>query len=185
MAAAFDLFGEKGFAAVTVDELAAAVGLSKRSFFRYFGSKEDVVLDDLANLGRALAVRLAARPASEGPWEAVRAAFTLLEEQNDAAPERTFRLLRMLHATPGLRASHLEKRSRWHELLAPHLVDRLPADLRPAAARVLAGAALACLDVAQEMWLAAPEHASLGALLDRLMPVVQPLDPGEVSFHRG
>jgi hypothetical protein len=35
------------------------------------------------------------------------------------------------------------------------------------------------------MWLAAPEHASLGALLDRLMPVVQPLGPGEVSFHRG
>ncbi|HEY3258655.1 MAG TPA: TetR family transcriptional regulator [Pseudonocardiaceae bacterium] len=43
---AFDLFADKGFEETTVDEIAAAAGISRRTFFRYYESKNDVVLDD-------------------------------------------------------------------------------------------------------------------------------------------
>ncbi|MYW13205.1 TetR family transcriptional regulator, partial [Streptomyces sp. SID2563] len=64
---ALQLLALKGFDAVTVDEIAAAAGVSKRTFFRYFASKEDVVVQFLADMGTGIRAELAARPAAEPP----------------------------------------------------------------------------------------------------------------------
>src|SRR3981189_1182042 len=74
------LFTERGFAETTAREIAAAVGVSERTFFRYFGSKEDVVLGVLDDLGIELAARMAARPADEPPFTALRRSFDLMTE---------------------------------------------------------------------------------------------------------
>lgn len=65
--AALQLMAREGFDAVTVDAIAAAAGVSKRTFFRYFASKEDVVVQFLAGMGAGMRAELAARPAAEPP----------------------------------------------------------------------------------------------------------------------
>ncbi|MEU0195638.1 TetR family transcriptional regulator [Streptomyces afghaniensis] len=64
------LFSEQGFDRTTVDQIAAEVGLSRASLFRYFGTKEEIVLGRLEESGRLIAEALAARPDDERPWGA-------------------------------------------------------------------------------------------------------------------
>src|ERR1700730_7123307 len=85
--AAVRLFTERGFAETTAREIATAVGISERTFFRYFASKEDVVLGVLHELGIELAARLAARPADETPFMALRRSFDLMTETLARDPE--------------------------------------------------------------------------------------------------
>src|SRR6266568_401324 len=61
---AADLFVEKGYDETTIDDLAAAAGMSKRTFFRYFASKEELVMGKYEFFGQQLAEDLAARPAA-------------------------------------------------------------------------------------------------------------------------
>lgn len=176
---ALRLFAEQGFDATTVDQIAKAAGISRRSFFHYFGSKEDVVLGDLEALGRRVRDVLEARPATEPAWDALRAALlTLQGPDTDAATE--LQIAHMYADAPSLRAKHLEKHLRWQELLGPDIERRLgiapgggsdrgavdaggaedtdaavPADGRRTVdprARAVVAAALTCLDIAVEAW---------------------------------
>jgi AcrR family transcriptional regulator len=72
VSAALDLFSRDGLAETTVDALAEAAGCSRRTFYRYFGSKEDVLFYDLPAAFDRLAERLEGHLANGlGPWEAV------------------------------------------------------------------------------------------------------------------
>ena len=73
--AAMVLFGERGLSAVTVEEIADAAQISTRTFFRYFRTKEDVVLEVERRVRNGLARALSARPLSEPPIEALRNAY--------------------------------------------------------------------------------------------------------------
>src|SRR6266498_2419189 len=70
-----ELFVEKGYDETTIDDLAAAAGMSKRTFFRYFASKEELVVGKYEVLGEQLAEDLAARPADEPLWVSLRQVF--------------------------------------------------------------------------------------------------------------
>src|SRR6266536_5936036 len=65
---AVGLFVEKGYDETTIDDLAAAAGMSTRTLFRYFASKEELVMGKYEVLGEQLAEDLAARPAGEPIW---------------------------------------------------------------------------------------------------------------------
>lgn len=153
-ATAIRLFKERGFDATTVDQIAAAAGISRRSFFHYFGSKEDLVLGDTDALGESVRDALQARPAEESAWEAIRAALMVLRPRADTAAEQ-LAIARLHHQAPSLRARHLEKHMRWQELLAPEIQRRLglpDADPPDPRARAFVAAALACLDAAIDAW---------------------------------
>lgn len=169
------LFLERGFDATTVDQIAEAAGISRRSFFRYFEAKEDVVLGDLAALGERVRDALQARPAEESAWVALRAAFTALRDPRQS-PAAVLAVAQMYHDAPSLRARHLEKHLHWQELLAPDVEKRLgiasPSRADPRARAVVA-AALACLDTAVEAWRESGGDADLEELFDQAVAAVR------------
>src|SRR5439155_14085043 len=85
---AFRLFAKQGFANTTVDQIAAEAGLSRTTFFRYFGTKEEVVLGKFGELGQEIAAALAARPKDERPWDSLRRAFDVVTQTDADEPEQ-------------------------------------------------------------------------------------------------
>jgi AcrR family transcriptional regulator len=72
---ALDQFVERGFAATTVDDIARAAGIARRTFFRYFASKNDVVWGDFDSLLGGLSGWLTDAPAATPTWVAIRDAI--------------------------------------------------------------------------------------------------------------
>jgi AcrR family transcriptional regulator len=164
---ALRLLTDRDFESVTVDEIAAAAGVSRRSFFRYFASKEDVVLQFLDQMAERLRDAVVARPAHESPVTAVHAALRPQVAAYVADADRTLAVVRLLQRSPALRARELESRQRMRELVAEAIGRRLGldhrADLRP---RLLAGVALVPFDVAITTWVEGRAEADIHAILD-------------------
>ncbi|MBP0452957.1 TetR family transcriptional regulator [Kitasatospora sp. RG8] len=182
--AALQLLAQKGFDAVTIDEIAAAAGVSKRTFFRYFASKEDVVVQVLADLGPGMCAELSARPAGERPSAALRHAvwISLAACADRSGPagradhdDRALRVVQLILRTPALLARFLERQAQWREELAAELADRLRLD--PATAMyppLAAGMALAAFDAVLKRWSASDGAEDPAALLDRAFAVLAP-----------
>jgi AcrR family transcriptional regulator len=149
---AIDLFTERGFDDVTVDDIAAAVGMSQRTLFRYFLTKDEIVLDLLRRLDRRLLDALDARPPSEGAATALRNAYRSTSHVEPAERARVVQLARILARTPELRArSHGERVDDSQELVT-RLARRMgvgPSDRR---VRVLATAMSAVAAVEFQRW---------------------------------
>lgn len=158
-------FDEQGFDAVTVEQIAAEVGISARSFHRYFPAKEDAVIGDPGRHRGALAAAFEERPATEPVWESLREAFAGMMVRADEDVEYGRRSVRVMMSTPSLRARNLEKHLAWAEVLTPLVSARLDgADVELRAA-VLVQASLGCFDVAITRWSVTDEPAP--ALLRR------------------
>ena len=172
---AWRLFAEQGFEATTVDEVAAAAGMSRRTFFRYFSGKDELIVARMIEAGERVAEALAARPPDEAAWPALRAAFDAIVRIQDEKAEPSRTLQRLLRDEPGVRASLEQRRRCWIALLTPLVAPRLPSGRsRELRAEAVVAAAIACLDITQEIW-SDSGHETLGALLDRAMTEVAPL----------
>jgi AcrR family transcriptional regulator len=170
---AIDLFAAQGYDNTTLEEVAAAAGVSRRTLFNYFRSKEDLALSSLAEQGGVIAARLAERPADEDPWTALRAAFQVLEEI-DMTPEGRLEFITLLFGNDSLRAGHAEKQARWMDLLAPLIEPRLPAsDRRAFEARAIAATAITCLQAANEEWVRLSGKVDLFDLYDAAVQAVR------------
>ena len=164
---------ERGFDETTVEEIAAAVGISPRSFFRYFPSKEDVAIGDLMPMGQLIEGALLARPQSESAWEALRASLAPLERIVAADTETVRRTTRVSLSTASLRAKTIERHTAWAAVLAPIVAHRLSGKKQHPgmAAEALTQSALACLYVATSAW-SADENSSYSDLLDEAFDAV-------------
>jgi AcrR family transcriptional regulator len=145
---AFELFAARGYDETTLDEVAAAAGVSRRTLFNYFRSKEELALSGLSEQGEHIAARFAERPEGEDIWASLRAAFEVLYEV-DTTPEQRFAFVKLLFENESLRSGHAEKQARWQDLLAPLIEARLPASPQQAlAARAIAATGIVCLQTA-------------------------------------
>ena len=153
--AAQRLFIEQGYEATTVDQIAAAAGMSRRSFFRYFGSKDELVLGKYDRLGEDFADCLAARPVDEPLWVSLRSVVALiLSYFSDEEKARGLAAMdQVVNSSDALRAGYLERFDRAQETLAEMARDRAAAAGAPwsdgdPAPRAIVGAAFACLAAA-------------------------------------
>jgi AcrR family transcriptional regulator len=170
---AIELFAAQGYDNTTLDEVAAAAGVSRRTLFNYFRSKEDLALSSLAEQGDLIAARLAERPADEDAWAALRTAFQVLEEI-DMTAERRLEFITLLFGNDSLRAGHAEKQARWQDLFAPLIEPRLPdTDRRTLQARAIAATAIVCLQVANEEWVRLRGQADMLDLYDTAVQAIR------------
>jgi len=155
--AAFTLFISKGFSATTVEEIADAVDVSSRTFFRYFASKEDVVLTFQEEQQAMLLERFRARPASEPVVTALKHAAVEVAQACEQGilfnPERFTALLSMMESSPALMASSLEHQQKKMQAIAEAIGERMggdaTTDLRP---RVVAAIAGCGIRAASDCW---------------------------------
>ncbi|MGI5347098.1 TetR family transcriptional regulator [Streptomyces sp. CA-250714] len=173
--AALQLLALKGFDVVTVDEIVATAGVSKRTFFRYFASKEDVVVQFLADMGTDVRAELASRPLSEPPSVALRhAVWVPLAACADHA-DRALRVVQLILRTPALHARFLERQAQWRADLATELARRLEldgeAELYP---QLAAGTALSAFDAVLQRWSDSDGAEDPAALTDRAFAVIGP-----------
>lgn len=124
VAAALDLFARQGFEATSVDQIAQAAGISRSTFFRQFGGKDDVVFADHELLLDKLRTYLA-RP-HENPWEAVCEASMQVYRHFAADPELARRRYAVVRDVPALRDREIVTVFRYERLFDEYLRTALP-----------------------------------------------------------
>jgi AcrR family transcriptional regulator len=153
--AALELFCEKGFDAVTIDDIAASADVSRRTFFRYFASKEDVILSDHPKRLDELAAALNRRPADEPALTALRHAIISLAGTYEEQRDHMVRRFRLVNTTPALEARSLCLQRNWETSVTAMLAARMGVDpgedLRPG---VVAATTMAAMRIATANWLA-------------------------------
>ena len=150
-AAALELIAREGYDATTCEQIAAAAEVSPATFFRYFPTKEDVVLQD--DYDPLMAAAVAARPARERPFQAVRRALVetlaqLPDHEMVAVHERT----RLLLSVPALRARLHEQSQAARVALADVLATRMGRPPDDLAVQAIAAACAAAVSVGVERW---------------------------------
>jgi AcrR family transcriptional regulator len=162
--AALRLVAQRGFDRVTVEDIAEAADVSKRTFFNYFSTKEQAVLGGVPGTRETIRQSLASRPADESPLQALEAVLgALASELADNQPDPATRR-RLIRAEPQLLAASV---AAWGELergLVEAMAERLgldpERDLYPA---LLVSASISVVRVATLRWRS--DRSSLEALV--------------------
>lgn len=125
-AAAHQLFAAKGFAQTTIDDITDAADVSRRTFFRYYGSKDELLRADVADLLPVMIAALRARPVDETPFTAILGALrTLIGPDGPPALAAS-----LAHPVAGVRARFTLIRllAEWEQGIADTLLIRAGVD---------------------------------------------------------
>lgn len=165
--AAIDLFAEKGFDRTTVEEIAEAAGVSRRSFFRYFKSKDDLLAQGIITFGLALSEAIKVCPASLTLLATVR--HTVVEVATAAAAQpRTRKIIRIAESSTSARQAQMSRLPEAEDCVAEAfavcLNVGLDDDLRP---RLLASLTFSMMDMTIRLWMK-NEHTDISAAIERV-----------------
>ncbi|HET9171947.1 MAG TPA: TetR family transcriptional regulator [Actinospica sp.] len=161
--AAIELFAEQGYEATTVAEIAERAGLTKRTFFRYFSDKREVLFGGAQELEERWLGGIATAPADAEPLEAVRAGFGPLAEMFAERHEFASLRARIIVANPDLQERELIKLHRLTGVIEEALVRR---GIAEHAAALAAQAGVSVFHVAFGRWVRQEDPDSFGTLLD-------------------
>lgn len=164
--AALRLAVEHGLDGVTVEDIAAAAGVSRRTFSNYFTSKEDAVLDSDRERLRALVSLVEARPATEDAWQALRASTAELYRVRPLPDVEWMAQLRLLRRHPSLLARQAGDQVALERDLTAVLVRREPDE---EAARLMAATFLTTIRIGIALWLEGAGEQELPGLVDSLL----------------
>jgi mycofactocin system transcriptional regulator len=165
---AFRLFLEKGFDGTSVGDIASAAGIGRRTLFRYYPSKADLVWGDFGAELERMRTWLAVAPAEIPMLETVHQAVVNFNRiPADQVPFHRHRLGLIL-GTPTLLANSTLRFAQWRAVIAEFAASRLalrPDELLP---RVIGYSALGAALAAYEQWLR-DDEADLAALMDEAL----------------
>jgi len=179
VAAAVRLFTERGYDETTIDDIAVAAGVGRRTFFRYFPSKEDAISPDHETaLARVAEVFTTAHP-DEPTTSLVLRAGEMVFDLYTEDPELSVRRFALTHQVPALRDRESASVDHYRRLFTRHLRGRGENDLRAA---VVGASVVAAHNVALREWLAAAAPADgVPGLVERFRSVAALL-PGDAAL---
>jgi AcrR family transcriptional regulator len=150
--AAIKLFAEKGFDETTVEEVAQAAGVSRRSFFRYFASKDDLLAQNVVNYGNVLAATVISCAPNLTQLETVRETVQAVLKQAVVQPH-TRQIIEIAQRSASARQAHGSRMHDVEDALAVAFAERMKAtskdDLKP---RMLASLTLSSMNLAVVAW---------------------------------
>ncbi|MBK5227323.1 MAG: TetR family transcriptional regulator [Actinobacteria bacterium] len=170
---ALRLFSERGYDATTVDDIAAAADVAPRTFFRYFPTKEDVVLGHYAERMALLGRALAGRPDDEPAITAVRHAYAEVARDFESKREGVLQRALLIATKPSLRARNLELQIRWERVIAEAVAPRLGVGIDDPRVVLLSACAVTAMRVSLETWVAEGGTSSLPERLDRSLDLIE------------
>ncbi|GFH39051.1 TetR family transcriptional regulator [Streptomyces pacificus] len=178
-AAAMELFATKGYEATTVDEIAAAAGVARRTFFRHFRSKEEAIFPDHDDtLVRAEAV-LNAAPAHEHPLDTVCRGIKEVMRMYAASPAVSVERYRLTREVPTLREREIASVARYERLFTRYLLghfderDQHDGNDDPLLAEVAASAVVTAHNHVLRRWLRAGGRGDVETQLDHAFAIVR------------
>jgi AcrR family transcriptional regulator len=178
-AAAMELFATKGYEATTVDEIAAAAGVARRTFFRHFRSKEEAIFPDHDDtLVRAEAV-LNAAPPHEHPLDTVCRGIKEVMKMYAGAPAVSVARYRLTREVPTLREREIASVARYERLFTRYLLghfderDHHDGNDDPLLAEVAASAVVTAHNHVLRRWLRAGGQGDVETQLDHAFAIVR------------
>jgi AcrR family transcriptional regulator len=168
---AMALFLERGFEATTLDDIAAAADISRRSFFHYFASKEDVVFAWHEEITAALIAAVAARPRDESMLAAAENAISAMARQIE--PNEAIAMARLKRDNPALQARDQVKYEKLERALADALAKRAGHKAEKLQARLVAMIATGAMRIGGELWAAEGARERPEALVKRTFAAIR------------
>ncbi|WP_106401170.1 TetR/AcrR family transcriptional regulator [Actinocorallia populi] len=173
--AALRLFAERGYDATTTEEIAEAAGVSPRTFFRYFPTKESVLLRGESDFVRSFTGVYLAQPETMTELEAMRASFVILAPGLHRLRGEVKLYRKAVASSLTLRGRESANHAENAEALAEAIARRRGAAVPDAGCDLLAALGLTVLDHALTRWLRGPAHIPFGQVIDGSFAVLQDL----------
>ncbi len=165
--AAFQLFLDRGFDDTTVEDIVALAGVSRRTFYRYFGSAQEVLSSWDSVVGRRLYEAVLARPTDERPLHAARNALRHVLAFYEIEQERSMAAIRLLYRSLRSQSRFAELFAQWIDGLNQGLLDRAGPNASPLACSVSVEIVVGIAKAATEQWAKQGADVDFIALLDR------------------
>ncbi|AXI80011.1 TetR family transcriptional regulator [Peterkaempfera bronchialis] len=184
-AAAMELFAGQGYEETTVDQIAAAAGVARRTFFRYFRSKEEAIFPDHDDTLIRVADLLASADAEEHPLDVVCRGIKEVLRMYASTPAVSVARYRLIRQVPTLREREITVVARYERLFTRYLLGRFDAaaalsptwrrggDDDPMLAEVSAAAVVAAHNHVLRRWLRAGGRGDVEAQLDHSFEVIR------------
>ncbi len=170
VASSLALFGEHGYAAVTVDDIAARAGVSARTFFRHFPDKEEVLFADDDELLPALLAAIGEGAPGQSAEHDMARALTTLADRLRPQREQLAHRQRIIDSQVSLSGRELAKQARWQQSVMDALIAR---GYEVADADLLASIGFALFRRALHSWLAETHGPDLAERVRSALPRVR------------
>lgn len=166
--AAFRLFEEQGFDGTTMEHIAEAIGVGRRTLFRYFPSKNDIPWGQFDQSLRDFAARLASVPPDVPVSEAVHRCVVAFNDFDDRSlPQHRTRMRLILH-TPALQAHSALRYAAWRGVIADYVAARLATSPDALLPRLAGHVSLALAVSSYEQWLREPDSDLVAILMSEM-----------------
>jgi AcrR family transcriptional regulator len=170
--AAIETFARKGFDQTTVEEISQAAGVSRRSFFRYFASKDDLLAQTAMSYGAALRNAIDACPRDWSPLEVIKATVRAGVEHAAAPEARTREVVEIAIRSESARQAYQSRTASIEDGLAAAFATRTKKrSVADGESRMLAGVTLAVMNATIASWFSG-EHKNLPAAASRVLQLL-------------